>query len=86
MDVHHLDFADESFDTLLFIDSIEHVKDAASVIKEVSRVMRPQGNLLLTVANKNSLNQIINRKLGYQSFVSNYHSLYQKIVAMRLFV
>jgi SAM-dependent methyltransferase len=75
MDAHDLRFADESFDAVLFIDAIEHVKDAGGVLAEIARVLRPGGILLLTVANRDSVNQVLTRKLGYPEFVTNYQHI-----------
>ena len=42
-------FADEQFDLVTVLDVIEHVEDDVAVLKEISRVMRPGGILLVTV-------------------------------------
>ena len=75
MDAHRLRFPDASFDTVLFVDAIEHVKDVPQVFSEVARVCRPGGKFLLTVANTESLNQVISRKLGYGEFMTNYQHI-----------
>jgi 2-polyprenyl-3-methyl-5-hydroxy-6-metoxy-1,4-benzoquinol methylase len=75
MDAHSLCSADGSFDIVLFIDAIEHVKDAYKVVSEISRVLRPGGQVLLTVANRDSVNQVLTRKLGYREFVTNYQHI-----------
>jgi SAM-dependent methyltransferase len=75
MDAHDLRLVDESFDAVLFIDAIEHVKDAERVIAETARVLRPGGAVLLTVANRDSVNQVLTRKLGYPEFVTNYQHI-----------
>jgi SAM-dependent methyltransferase len=67
--------AGASCDGVLFIDSIEHVPDAQRVIAEASRVLRPGGELLLTFSNRDSLNQVINRKLGYPEFPTNHQHI-----------
>jgi SAM-dependent methyltransferase len=72
MDAEALSFADASFDMVLFIDAVEHVKDAEQALRECARVLKPGGRLLLTSANSDSLNQIIARKLGYPSFITNH--------------
>jgi ubiquinone/menaquinone biosynthesis C-methylase UbiE len=75
MDVHRLDFADAEFDIVLFLDSIEHLKDALGALQEATRVLKPQGRLLLTVANRDSVHQVITRKLGYPEFVTNFQHI-----------
>jgi SAM-dependent methyltransferase len=75
MDAHRLDFADGAFDTVLFVDAIEHVRDAAHVLAEIGRVTRPGGRVFLTVANTGSLNQVMARKLGYPEFKTNYQHI-----------
>jgi ubiquinone/menaquinone biosynthesis C-methylase UbiE len=73
MDAHQLGFPDASFDVVVFVDAIEHVRHADRVIGEVARVLRGAGELLVTYANRNSVNQVITRKLGYPDFVTNHH-------------
>lgn len=70
-----LPFADGTFDQAFWIDAIEHVRDPWRTIAELARVLRPGGSLLLTAANRDSLNQRIQRKLGYPAFVTNYQHL-----------
>jgi SAM-dependent methyltransferase len=61
-----------AFDTVLFVDSIEHVLDAEAVLRECARGLRPGGELLLTFSNRDSLNQILTRALGYPTFLTNH--------------
>jgi SAM-dependent methyltransferase len=72
MDAHALSFPDESFDVVLFIDAIEHVMDADRVFAEIRRVLKQDGLVMATVANRDSINQILTTKLGYPEFVTNY--------------
>jgi SAM-dependent methyltransferase len=72
MDAHALSFPNESFDTVLFIDAIEHVMDADRVFAEIRRVLKEDGLVIATVANRDSINQILTTKLGYPEFVTNY--------------
>ena len=48
-DALHLPFADGSFDTVLLLDVIEHIKDDAKVVKEAKRVLKPGGTIIITV-------------------------------------
>ena len=48
-DVTALPFADNSIDLLLALDVIEHLDDDAAALRELTRVLRPGGHLLLHV-------------------------------------
>ena len=75
MDAHCLQFPDQAFDDVLFVDSIEHVREPQRVLEQAARVLRPGGRLLVSVANRDSVNQILTRKLGYAEFVTNYQHI-----------
>jgi len=86
MDAQRLGFADASFDTVLFVDAIEHVMDFGRVLPEIARVTRPGGKFFMTVSNSEGVNQIMSRKLGLGDFVTNYQHVrefsYPEIEAM----
>jgi 2-polyprenyl-3-methyl-5-hydroxy-6-metoxy-1,4-benzoquinol methylase len=65
------------FDTVLFVDSIEHVSDAGAVMAECSRAARIGGEVLVSFSNTNSLNQVLARALGYPVFVTNHQHLHE---------
>lgn len=44
-----LPFLSESFDTVLLLEVLEHVSDADGVLAEISRVLKPEGRLLISV-------------------------------------
>jgi ubiquinone/menaquinone biosynthesis C-methylase UbiE len=48
MDVEHMDFPDESFDTVAFTETIEHLVDPRIGLKEIHRILRKSGRLLCT--------------------------------------
>jgi SAM-dependent methyltransferase len=50
-DNERLPFTDESFHLVLLIEVIEHVQHPETVIAEVTRVLRPEGRLILTTPN-----------------------------------
>ena len=46
-----LPFPDASFDVVLSIEGIEHLEDRFAYLREVHRVLKPQGTLILTTPN-----------------------------------
>jgi len=48
-DVCDLPFADASFDLVLATDILEHVEDDQRAVREIARVLRPGGHVLITV-------------------------------------
>jgi glycosyltransferase involved in cell wall biosynthesis/SAM-dependent methyltransferase len=53
--IAHLPLADQSLDGILCSSVLEYVPDAAACLAEFARVLRPQGLLVVSVANRNSL-------------------------------
>ena len=47
-------FADKTFDVALFLDVIEHVVPRASVLREIHRVLRDGGRLLVSAPNRDT--------------------------------
>jgi SAM-dependent methyltransferase len=72
MDAHALAFASATFDIVSFTESIENMHDAARVIAEIHRVLKPGGRLLVTATNADSLHLVMTRKLGYPTFKTSF--------------
>jgi 2-polyprenyl-3-methyl-5-hydroxy-6-metoxy-1,4-benzoquinol methylase len=51
MDIQNIAHRDASFDLVFSCETIEHVPDPARAIRELARVLRPGGNLILTTPN-----------------------------------
>lgn len=51
-DCYALPFDDESFDVVVANEMIEHVEDHDGLIKEIKRVLRPNGRFLVSTPNK----------------------------------
>jgi SAM-dependent methyltransferase len=66
---------DDSFDLTLFIEAAEHVLDVKAALDEVVRVTRPGGRLVVNAANRDSLHQVMTRKLGHPPFLTNYQHI-----------
>jgi len=50
-DAQNLPFPDESFDLLFSCECLEHLPDPAQALREMTRVLRPGGQLMLTTEN-----------------------------------
>jgi ubiquinone/menaquinone biosynthesis C-methylase UbiE len=48
----HLPFADASFDLVTMLAVLEHLEQPKAILQEIYRVLRPGGNLVLTVPSK----------------------------------
>ena len=52
MSASTMTFPDNSFDTVTTLETLEHVPDLAGASREIARVLRPGGELLITVPNR----------------------------------
>lgn len=50
-DIHNLPIENGRFDTTILFNVLEHIGNVERALAEISRVLRPQGNLLLVVPN-----------------------------------
>lgn len=51
-DIHHLPYADASFDRVILSEVLEHLADDAGALQEIRRVMKPDAILAVTVPHK----------------------------------
>jgi 2-polyprenyl-6-hydroxyphenyl methylase / 3-demethylubiquinone-9 3-methyltransferase len=58
-DAYKLPFADATFDVLTAMDFLEHVEHPADVIKEFSRVLKPNGLFVFHTFNRNPLAHLV---------------------------
>jgi 2-polyprenyl-6-hydroxyphenyl methylase / 3-demethylubiquinone-9 3-methyltransferase len=62
-DAYKLPFEDQSFEVVTAMDFLEHVEDPARVIKEFSRVLKPNGLFIFHTFNRNPLAYFVIIKL-----------------------
>ena len=60
---HELPFAGRSFDLVICHHSLEHVRDFPGTVREIRRVLRPQGRLFVTVPDGRSFSDRLYRLL-----------------------
>ena len=48
LDAHAIPFADEYFDIILMTEVLEHLHDPGTALKELARILSPDGRLLIT--------------------------------------
>ncbi len=51
-DIEHMNFGDETFDCVLLNEVLEHVPDDLQALKEISRVLKPGGALIVFSPNR----------------------------------
>jgi ubiquinone/menaquinone biosynthesis C-methylase UbiE len=58
-DIHDLDFPDGVFDLILVVGVMEWLEDTGKPLREVSRVLKPGGRVILSIDNKWALRNIL---------------------------
>lgn len=69
-DAHSLPFKNESFDTIIAGELIEHLVNPQRFLNETKRILDSKGRLILTTPNPTSLHYIFHESFGLRS-VSN---------------
>jgi 2-polyprenyl-3-methyl-5-hydroxy-6-metoxy-1,4-benzoquinol methylase len=76
-DIERLPFRNESFDAVVCMETLMHVPDPRTAIKELSRVARPGGIVILGINNKFSLPYLVH---GIQIHGAIYRRIKHKLV------
>ena len=63
----------ETFDTVIAADVLEHIPDFVSVVKELRRLLKPGGELLVSAPSENLLYAVARLLFGYQKPADHYH-------------
>ena len=67
-DACHLPFANESFDIILCSEVLEHIKDDEGAIREIERVLKQNGLLILTVPSDKASSYLRHVRCGYSLY------------------
>lgn len=85
-----LPFKDESFDVVTFFETLEHVVNEKIFLKEIHRVLKPGGAIMLSVPNRGAVEILdidniiftpilwVLKKLGFFKDVSDYYLRYHR--------
>lgn len=86
-----LDFSDSFFDYILFLEVIEHLRNPYSVMKEISRILKSNGLLFISVPNilnlKSRLRFLFEGAFDYfrEPLLGQIHNPKEKIFNLHLF-
>src|SRR4051812_42864586 len=70
-DLLKLPFPDNSFDAAIFLNVIEHLEDPRPMVRELTRVLKPGGRLLVTTENCDSRLWVLAEHTWYRFFGGN---------------
>lgn len=70
LDAHHMDFdvlpfSDDTFDTLVFDNVLEHIADPMPILVESARVLKPKGRIIALVPGKKGYRKDPDHKVFY---------------------
>lgn len=77
-----MDFEDDSFDLVVSMETIEHLKNTQLFLKEIKRVLRPNGLFIVSTPNKNATlrGAIISKPLNPYHFREFTKNKFKKIL------
>lgn len=78
MDVQDLKFKPKTFDLIIAIDVLEHLPDPKKGIKEISKVLKPLGILIITTPNPDSYSHRIKKKKWFAYNDQTHISIHNK--------
>ena len=76
-----LPFEAESFDAVLFLDVLEHVVDQQAVLREIQRVLKPGGTLIISVPHCGFLAWLDSLNLYAMLVRATHHGLFPQEIA-----
>ncbi len=80
-DAGTLPFSKDSLDSIVCLEVIEHVPDAERVLREIARVLRPEGLLIISTPNKWTTSPLYRRPINPYHALEWYPSGFKKLVS-----
>lgn len=71
--LEHIPFEDESVDFIICVGSVLNYCDAMSSIREISRVLKPNGHAIIEFERSNSAEFLFSKNYGSKVFLNKYH-------------
>ena len=84
-DAGALPFSEHSLDSIVCLEAIEHVPDANKVLREIARVLRPEGLLIISTPNKWATSPLSKRPINPYHVREWYPGRFKELVS-RYFV
>ncbi len=75
--LYNMPFVDSLFDTTVTVRVLHHVQDIPAALREVQRVLKPEGIYVLEYANKRHLKAVLRYLLGRQGWSPFDHEPYE---------
>jgi SAM-dependent methyltransferase len=80
-DAGALPFSKDSLKSVVCLEVIEHVPDAERVLREIARVLRPEGLLIVSTPNKWTTSPLYRRPINPYHALEWYPSSFKKLVS-----
>jgi SAM-dependent methyltransferase len=80
-DAGALPFTDNSFDSIACLEAIEHVPEPETVLREIARVLRPEGSLIISTPNKWATSPLSRRPLNPHHLYEWYPGRFKRLVS-----
>ncbi len=71
----NLDFKNDSFDKILFLDVLEHLASRDQILKEIKRILKPNGVLLVSIPNKDTSWKKLQKSVGINYYSDPDHKI-----------
>lgn len=79
-DIRNTEYPDESFDLIIAISVLEHIKDIEAVVKEVCRLLKPGGEFLVGMPRVDSFMERLFPLIGEPNIKSRHVSNYRQLL------